>query len=119
MARKASNTVDFPALFGPTRILIDLRRIEKSLSDRKLRNFMAVNIDINAYYHIYSRVNDNSYFIVAICDVAISLRSIAPNLGLARLGVEFDCNQLHPVVLPQVSHFMQVPLTTLMILQSL
>jgi hypothetical protein len=42
--QKASRTVDFPALFGPTRTFIPFRRIVKSLSDLKFWNLTTVNI---------------------------------------------------------------------------
>jgi hypothetical protein len=38
------------------------------------------------------------------------LQHLQAEIGLADLAVQLD--QLHPVVLPHVSHFMQVPLRT-------
>jgi len=47
--RKASNTVDLPALFGPTSTFIPRKRIVKSLRDLKFRNLTFVNMILHGF----------------------------------------------------------------------
>jgi len=50
-SRKASRIVDFPALFGPTNTLNDLRRTVKFLSDLKFRNLMLKNMECTILHY--------------------------------------------------------------------